>query len=117
MRNLLILLLFVSSCLAADAPKISADLGNCTADFHVTGADTKPIYNARVHTLIKYGAFGLRKTELEVRTDSTGQASVINLPNYSKKPITFDVSNGTATSTIEFSPDKECHAKYEITLK
>ena len=39
-----------------DAPKISADLGNCSAEFHVTGPDTKPIYDARIHTLIKYGA-------------------------------------------------------------
>jgi len=101
----------------ADAPRISADLGNCTADFHVVGADTKPIYNARVHTLIKHGAFSLRKIDLEVRTDSNGQASVINLPNYSKNPIAFDISNGTATSSVQFSPDKDCHAKYEVTLK
>ncbi len=102
---------------ASEAPKISADLGNCSAEFHVVGGDTKPVYNARVHTLIKYGAFGMRKTELEVRTDSNGQAVVVNLPNYSKKPISFDVSNGAANSTVEFSPDKTCHAKYEVTLK
>ncbi len=113
------MILFVLALLFAttDAPKISADMGNCTADFHVVGADSKPIYNARVHTLIKYGAFGVRKTELEVRTDSNGEASVINLPNYSKKPISFDVSNGGAASIVEFSPDKQCHARYEIALK
>lgn len=117
MRALFLALLLSASAFASDAPKVSADLGNCTADFHVSGADARPIYNARVHTLIKYGAFSLRKTDLEVRTDSNGQASVINLPNYSKKPITFDVSYGYATSSVEFSPDKDCHAKYEVTLK
>ncbi len=111
---LLSLALFFSM---SDVPKISADLGNCTADFHVVGADTKPVYNARIHTLIKHGAFSIRKIDLEVRTDSNGQASVINLPNYSKKPIAFDIGNGTATSSVEFSPEKECHAKYEVTLK
>lgn len=117
MRNLLMVLVLTLSAMASDVPKVSADLGNCSADFHVTGTDSKPLYNARVHTLIKFGAFGLRKTELEVRTDSNGQASVINLPNYSKKPITFDVSYGFTTSTVEFLPDKDCHPKYEITLK
>ncbi len=117
MRTLVLVFSLSLAAFASDAPKISADLGNCSADFHVTGADSKPIYNARVHTLIKYGAFSLRKTELEVRTDSNGEASVINLPNFSKKPITFDVSNGSATSTVEFSPDKQCHAKYDLALK
>ena len=118
MRSLLLTLVLISSAaFASDVPKLSADLGNCSADFHVTGADAKPIYNARVHTLIKFGAFSLHKTELEVRTDSNGQASIINLPNYSKKPISFDISNGTATSSVEFSPAKECHAKYEVVLK
>ncbi len=117
MQALILTLILVGSAFASDVPKISADLGNCTADFHVVGADSKPIYNARVHTLIKHGAFGVRKVDLEVRTDSDGQASVVSLPNYSKKPITFDVSNGGATSSVQFSPDKECHAKYEITLK
>jgi hypothetical protein len=117
MRALLMVLVLTVGALASDSPKVSADLGNCSADFHVTGADNKPLYNARVHTLIKFGAFGLRKTELEVRTDSNGQASVINLPNYSKKPIMFDVSYGFTTSSVPFSPDKDCHAKYVITLK
>lgn len=117
MRILLALVLLGSSAIASDSPKVSADLGNCNADFHVVGADGKPIYNARVHTLIKYGAFSLRKTDLEVRTDSNGQAGVINLPNYSKKPISFEVSNGSFSSTVQFTPDKTCQAKYEITLK
>lgn len=117
MRTLLLVFCLSAAAFASDAPRISADLGNCTADFHVTGADSKPIYNARVHTLIKYGAFSMRKTELEVRTDANGEASVINLPNFAKKPITFDVSNGSASSTVEFSPGSQCHAKYDISLK
>lgn len=113
------LLLALALLLApTDTPRISADLGNCSADFHVTGADSKPVYNARVHTLIKYGAFSARKTELEVRTDSDGNASVINLPNYSKKPITFDVgTDKSPATTVQFVPDKDCHAKYQIQLK
>ncbi len=117
MRTLLLAFVLASSALASDIPKVSADLGNCSADFHVLGSDNKPIYNARVHTLIKFGAFGFRKTELEVRTDSNGQASVVNLPNYSKKPITFDVSSGSSSFLVQFAPEKECHAKFDINLK
>ena len=113
----MLLLLLALLLPPSDAPKVSADLGACTADFHVTGADAKPIYNARIHTLIKYGAFGARKTDLEVRTDSNGQASVVALPNYSKKPITFEISNGSMNQIVQFVPTLQCHAKYEITLK
>lgn len=117
MRTALLVIALSAAVFASDAPKVSADLGNCTADFHVTGADSKPIYNARVHTLIKYGAFSMRKTELEVRTDSNGQASVVSLPNFAKKPIAFDVSNGSASTTVEFSPQQRCQAKYNLILK
>lgn len=117
MRSLLFVLVLACSALAADAPRISADLGPCTADFHVTGADTKPIYNARIHTLIRYGAFSLRKLDLEVRTDSNGQASVINLPAFARKVINFDVSSGSMSFTQPYDPGTNCHEKFEINLK
>ncbi len=102
---------------AAEPPKISADLGSCSADFHVTDADNKPIYNARVHTLIRSGAFAIRKLDLEIRTDADGRASIINLPEVPKRPITFDVSNESKSSSVAFEPDKQCRAKYEVSLK
>ncbi len=117
MRSVLLLLLLSPLALAADAPKISADLGPCSADFHVTSTDAKPIYNARVHTLIRYGAFGMRKLDLEVRTDSNGQARVVNLPELAKKAITFDISSGALSTTQPYDPGMSCHAKYEIVLK
>ncbi len=115
----IVFLLLLTACVtfAADAPKISADLGSCSADFHVVDAAGKPIYNARVHTLVRSGAFGLRKLDLEIRTDSDGRASIIGLPEVPKRPITFDISNGTLTTSIPFEPDKQCKAKFEVTLK
>lgn len=116
--RLLSLLLLVSvSAIAADAPKISADLGSCSADFHVVDASAKPIYNARIHTLIRYGAFGWHKLDLEIRTDSDGHASIINLPEVPKKPITFDVSNGSATTSFPYDPTQQCKATFNVTLK
>src|SRR5436305_10115038 len=45
----------------------------------------KPVYNARIHTLIRSGAFAIRKLELEVSTDSDGRASITNLPEVPKR--------------------------------
>jgi hypothetical protein len=117
MRTLALLLVLSLSAMAADAPKISADLGSCAADFHVMDSSGKPIYNARIHTLIRYGAFGWHKLDLEIRTDSDGRASIINLPEVPKRPITFDVSNGTAATTLPYDPTQQCKAKFDVTLK
>jgi hypothetical protein len=114
---LLALFLFFAAPSPADPPKVSADLGTCSADFHVTDAAAKPVYNARIHTLIRSGAFAIRKLELEVSTDSDGRASITNLPEVPKRPITFDISSGAMTSSVAFEPDKQCRAKYEVGLK
>lgn len=117
MRTLVLLLALSLSAIAADAPKISADLGSCSADFHVVDATAKPIYNARIHTLVRSGAFGIHKLDLEIHTDSDGRASIVNLPEVAKRPITFDVSNGSATTSLPYDPTQQCKAKFEVTLK
>jgi len=117
MRTLALLLVFSLPVIAADVPKISADLGSCSADFHVVDGTGKPIYNARVHTLVRSGAFGIHKLDLEIRTDSDGRASVINLPEVPKRPIVFDISNGSATTTLPYDPTQQCKAKFDVTLK
>lgn len=117
MRTLALLLVFSLPVIAADVPKISADLGSCSADFHVVDGTGKPIYNARVHTLVRSGAFGIHKLDLEIRTDSDGRASVINLPEVPKRPIAFDISNGSATTTLPYDPTQQCKAKFDVTLK
>jgi hypothetical protein len=117
MRTLALVLVLSMTAMATDAPKISAELGSCSADFHVTDAAAKPIYNASVHTLVRSGAFGLRKLDLEIRTDSDGRASITGLPEVPKRPIVFDISNGALTSSVPFEPDKRCKAQFEVTLK
>ena len=117
MRTLALLLLLSLPTIAPDEPKISADLGSCSADFHVVDGVGKPIYNARIHTLVRSGAFGIHKLDLEIRTDSDGRASIINLPEVPKKPIAFDISNGSATTTLPYDPTQQCTAKFEVTLK
>lgn len=119
MRNLILilLLLFAIPALAADPPKVSADLGTCSADFHVADAAGKPIYNALVKTQVRSGAFGIKKLDLEIHTDADGLASIVGLPEVPKRPITFDISSGTLSSSLPFEPDKRCKAKFEVVLK
>ena len=105
--------------LAAQSPQIpvvDGALGSCRADFTVKGGSDKPIYNAKIHVLIKYGFLSKRKTDLEVGTNSDGKASVTGLPNMPKKPLEFSVKNGTVEKTITDDPSENCNAKFDVTL-
>ena len=115
-KLLLILTLFCTSAIAADIPSISADLGPCSARFTVTDG-TKPLYNAKVRTRIKYGAFGVRKLDLEVGTDANGKANVTGLPNLTKQPISFEIVKDDISRTVIFDPAQECKATYDVALR
>ncbi len=110
------LVLMAVSAAAVEIPSVSADLGECSARFKVTDG-AKPIYNAKVRTRIKYGAFGARKLDLEVGTDASGQAMVTNLPAYAKKPMPFEVVSGDVSRTVLFEPEKECKAQFDVQLR
>ena len=105
--------------LAAQAPQIpvvDGALGSCRADFTVKDASDKPVYNAKIHVLIKYGFFSKRKTELEVGTNSDGKASVTGLPNTPKRPLEFSIKSGTVEKTVTDDPSENCNAKFDVTL-
>ena len=105
--------------LAAQAPQVpvvDGALGSCRADFTVKDGSDKPIYNAKVHVLIKYGFFSKRKTDLEVGTNSDGKASVTGLPNMPKKPLEFSIKSGTVEKTVTDDPSENCNAKFDVTL-
>jgi hypothetical protein len=117
-----------SSTPTADAPgapgpdaitptEISAELGGCSALITVTGADAKPIFNAKVSTRIRYGLFGAKKLDLEVYTSASGQVKIVGLPESPKRPVFFQVSKGEKLETLEFTPDAQCRAVYDVRLK
>ncbi len=97
--------------------KIDAAIGPCTADFTVTDAAGKPVYLAKIHTIIRYGGFAIRKTELEVSTNYEGQARVVGLPDANKRPTQFDVSKDSAKRDVPFEPGVNCHPHYDVVLK
>ena len=112
-------LFLCGASLAAQSPQIPAvdgGLGSCRADFTVKDGSDKPIYNAKIHVLIKYGFLSKRKTELEVGTNSDGKASVTGLPNMPKKPLEFTIKRGTVSKAITDDPADNCNAKYDVTL-
>jgi hypothetical protein len=131
MRNLfsstllMLLLLFVyshpgnaQSGPAAVAPtEISADLGNCWALINVTGADSKPVFNAKVATRVHYGLMGVKKLDLETYTSADGQAKIVKLPEVPKKPVYIYISKDDKLETVEFKPDVQCRATFDVQLK
>jgi hypothetical protein len=104
---------------AAPVPptEISAALGSCSALITVTGADSKPIYNAKVTTRIRYGFMGTKKLDLETYTSVGGQVKITGLPEIPKKPVYIYISKDEMVETTEFKPDVHCKATLDVQLK
>ena len=117
--RLVVFLFLGGGLVAAQAPQIpvvDGALGSCRADFTVKDGSDKPIYNAKIHVLIKYGFLSKRKTELEVGTNSDGRASVTGLPNMPKRPLEFSIKSGTVEKTVTDDPSDNCNATFDVTL-
>jgi hypothetical protein len=100
-----------------EVPVLDAAIGPCTADFFVKDASGKAVYAAKIHTLIRYGAFGVKKQELQLSTNYNGEARITGLPDVNKKPTQFDISKDKAKVTVAYDPGQDCHPKYDVTLK
>jgi hypothetical protein len=102
---------------AVAASEISADLGPCSALISVTGADSKPLYSAKVNTRIRYGPLGVKKLDLEAFTGADGQLKITNLPEVLKKPMYIHIQKDNRQETAEFRPDLRCRATFNVQLK
>ena len=116
-------LAFLAAVLAQQpgAPKpevavLKAGLGNCAADFIVKDADGKPVYAATIHVRVRYGAFGIKRSDLEVGTSAEGVARIEGLPDKAK-PFTYDIQKAGKKATADQNVAANCQAKYELTLK
>jgi len=101
---------------APEIPFVDGGRGSCQADFTVKDGSGKPLYNAKIHVLLKYGFFSARKTELEVGTNSDGKARVTGLPSLPKKPLEFSIKSGTVSTTVTDDPSTNCKATFDVTL-
>lgn len=105
----------------ADAPKVEvtvlkAGLGPCAADFVVKDAGGTPVYAAAVHVKVRYGVFGVKRADLEVGTNSNGEARIEGLPDKAR-PLVYDVQKAGKKAAAEQNVASTCNAKYDLTLK
>jgi len=99
-------------------PTLDGGVGSCSADFTVTGADLKPVYNAKIKVHIAYGFMSARKLDLEVATNADGKARLTGLPNKLKHGgLTFQASEGNRTGEAFNDPATICQAQLTITLR
>jgi hypothetical protein len=102
---------------SAPATEISADLGPCSVEFHVTDLAGKPIYYARITTTIRYGFMNKRRLDLEAGTNADGRARFINLPSQVNQPLQFQVRYEDQTASYGIDPGTGCHAQRSVPLK
>jgi hypothetical protein len=98
-----------------EVPVVDAGLGSCSAAFTVL-ENSSPAYNARITVTVRSGAFGIRKTELEVGTNNDGKCRVTGLPERSKKSLEFVVRHGELTKRIFLNPEDKCDATFQLDL-
>ncbi len=99
-----------------EIPSINGSVGSCSALFTVLDAAKKPIYDAKINVVIRYGFGGLHKVELQVGTNSDGKARVIGLPEKSKKPLEFHVRSGDLSKTVMVDATAKCESSVEVVL-
>jgi hypothetical protein len=98
-----------------EVPAVDAGLGTCSAAFTVV-ENGKPAYNARVTVTVRSGAFGIRKSELEVGTNNEGKCRVTGLPERAKKPFEFVIRLGDLLKRVSMTPEDKCDATFTINL-
>ncbi len=95
---------------------LKAGLGACSADFIVKDSDGKPVYSATIHVRVRYGVWGIKRADLEVGTNSDGEARIEGLPGKAK-PLTYDIQKGDKKAAVEQNVSDNCDAKYEVSFK
>jgi hypothetical protein len=99
-----------------EIPVLKANLGDCSADFLVRVADGKPVYNATVHVRVRYGAFSIKRSDLEIGTNADGKARIEGLPNKAR-PLAYDIRKDNQKAAAEQNVAENCHAMFEVDLK
>ena len=99
-----------------EVPVVKGDAGPCSADFAVSDASGRPIYNARIRVLVRYGFAGARKTELEAGTNADGKARFEGLPQKPKGALEYTVQKDADSKTVTQDPRAKCQARFAVSL-
>ena len=129
MRRALLIGAIVFSAFACFAQSTAdANLGKCSARFKVTDAEGSPLYNASVHLKIErhllrlassftFGGIGWPDREVQVSTDSNGEARIGGLPESRKEALVFDVSKSRFMTLVVLAPESNCNPTFNVKLE
>jgi hypothetical protein len=112
----LALALAAQSANPQEVPVLKANLGNCSADFTVRGADGQPVYNATIHVRVRYGFMSLKRSDLEIGTNADGKARIEGLPAKAK-PLAYEIRKDTAAGAATQDVEAMCTASFDVALK
>jgi hypothetical protein len=99
-----------------EVPALKAGLGTCAADFVVSDGNGKPVYQATIHSRIRYGALSIKRMDVEVSTNDEGKARIEGLPSKAK-PIVYDIEKAGTKATAQQDVATGCLASLQVTLK
>src|SRR5262245_25033331 len=99
-----------------EVPVLKAGLGTCAADFVVKDGDGKPVYQATIHSRIRYGAMNIKRMDVEVNTNDEGKARIEGLPTKAR-PIVYDIEKAGVKATAQQDVATGCLAALQVTLK
>jgi hypothetical protein len=102
---------------AHTVPVMDGGIGPCTADFTITDADSKALYDAKIRVHIAYGFMNARKLDLEVGTNVDGKARFTGLPDKIKHGIYFYASQGDLQAEAFDDPANNCKAEFTLALR
>src|SRR5580698_5620687 len=97
---------------AGDTPVVTGSSGNCSADFTVSDASGKGIYDAQIEIQIRYRFGGFHRLDAKVGTNSDGKARIEGLPEQIKNTAEFNVTHGDQSKAVPYDPASDCHAMH-----
>ncbi len=98
-------------------PVIDGGIGPCTADFVITDASGKPLYDAKIDVHIAYGFLNAHKLDLEVGTNIDGKARFTGLPDRIKHGFYFYATQGDLQAEAFDDPTTNCKAQFALALR
>ncbi len=98
-----------------EIPVLDARLGPCSADFTVHGTDGRPVYGALIHVRVRYGPWSIKRSDLEVGTNSDGRARIAGLPEKARL-LRYDVRKDALVGAAEQDVRNTCEAAFVVSL-
>jgi hypothetical protein len=103
---------------SSQIPAIDGAVGPCSLELSVSGADSKPVYNATVKVHITYGMGGFHHLDLQAGTNSDGKVKFTGIPiKVHRPPLEFDAVKDQLEGSLNYDPASECHAQHDIKLE